>query len=104
MDKLSAIFENPDPKSRRAQLSDLARSLNINLTKVKNEKDDVDENRLAVLIFEELKNGQKKKQQRLMIVILGIAFFILGTIIMYAASQVVMSTAKPSQGFVMDEE
>jgi len=102
MDKLSAVFENPDINARKAQLAKLARSLNINTAKIKNENEDFDENKLAVLIFEELKTGRQKKHQRWILIILGALLFILGTLGMYAASRAVMSMTKPSQGIILE--
>ncbi len=104
MDQLSIIFENPDASVRRAELAKLARSLHINTGKVKNEKGELDENRLAILIFEELKGGKQKKQQQLLIVVMAIVFFILSAAGMYALSRILSEMGKTSSGGLFQDD
>jgi hypothetical protein len=103
-DKLSAIFENPDAHTRKIELSKLARSLNINMGKVKDEKGEIDENRLAILIFEELKDGKQKKQQHLFIIVMAIAFFLLSAAGVYALSRVLLTMSTSSSGSFFQQE
>jgi len=102
MDRLSAIFDNPHSGTRKAELTNFARSLNINLSKAKNDKGGTDENKLAVLIFEELKTGRQKKQQRLILIALGLLLFILGTLGMYVASRVIMTVSNSPRGAIFE--
>lgn len=104
MDKLSIIFANPNSEARKTELTKLARSLNINLSKAMNEKGDTDENKLAVLIFEEFKTGRQAKQQRLFLIVLGVLLFILGTLGMYAASRAIISISGHSQNMFLNEK
>jgi len=103
MDKLSAIFEDPDPKTRKTQLLEFARSLNVNTLKIKKENGEIDENQLAVMIFQELKGGARRKKQRLMLAIIGFAFFSLYMVGMYVVSQGLM-TMKKSPPKIFDED
>jgi uncharacterized membrane protein len=104
MDKLSVIFENPDAAVRKAELNKLAKALNIKTAKFKNEKGELDENRLAVLIFEELREGRQKKRQHAMLVILAIVFIAVSLIGVYIASKALVAATRPSQQEMSTQE
>ncbi len=103
MDQLTEIFSISQPNERAQKLLALARSLRVNVAKAKNAQGEPDENKLAVLIFEELREGRQKKRQRTMIVILAVILFIFGTIAMYVLSQFVAKIATSQKGSIFDE-
>jgi ABC-type Na+ efflux pump permease subunit len=104
MGQLEEIFAIPDPQKRMEQLLALARSLRINVAKIKNDKGEPDENKLAVLLFEELREGKQKKRQQVMLIVLAVVLFIFGTIAMYALSQLVMTMTASQRAPVFDAE
>jgi hypothetical protein len=104
MEKLSAIFENPDPKTRIDELVKLAKKLNVSTSKCKNDAGAIDENKLAILLFEEIRMGRQRKKQNFFLIIMATLLFIFGTVGMYIISKSLASMKKPGQGITVNEE
>jgi len=85
--KLDQIFSIPDPEDRKKELLEYARDLSIGLGKTKNEKGDIDENKLAVLIYETTKNKEKARKQAVILIVVGFVFFVGCLLMVYAASR-----------------
>ncbi|MDD3375744.1 MAG: hypothetical protein PHY73_08520 [Candidatus Omnitrophica bacterium] len=94
MDKLDKIFLITDAEQRQKELCDCARSFNISIGKVKNEKGELNENKLAVLIYEARENQIKRKKQTIMLITLGLVVLAAGLVSIYVISKVLAGLAR----------
>ena len=88
MDKLDKIFSIVDIGQRQKELCEYAQSLNISLGKVKNERGEVDENKLAVLIYETKGSQVKRKKQIIVLIGIGMVVLTVGLAAIYVVSKV----------------
>lgn len=72
---------------RQKALMEYARSLNINPTKIKDDRDEISENRLAVLIYDTIQRRKHKKRQTITIVMVACGLLVLGVGVMIALTR-----------------
>ena len=89
MDKLDKIFSIVDVEQRQKELCEHARSFHISIGTVKNDKGELNENKLAVLIYEAKENQIKRKKQTIMLITLGGVFLVAGFVAVYIVSKVI---------------
>ncbi len=91
MDKLDQILSITDTKERQKVLSEYALKLKISPAKAKNEKGEIDENKLTVFIFEAREARNKSKSQKVIILVIAAVFFVLCTWGMYVVMRMFIS-------------
>lgn len=85
--KLDQLLKVASSDQRLQGLTDLARSLHVNVAKAENKKGDLKENTLAVMIHDAIQEQRRKKQQMIALVGIGVVLLLLGVAVMLAMSQ-----------------
>jgi hypothetical protein len=87
MSQLDEIFFMEDPARRQRALVEYARSLKVNIIKAKKDNGELDENVLAVMIYDALELNKSSKRQNAGLIIGGIFLLVVLGIIIYLAKR-----------------